>query len=193
MSAETSQVTDISGGASGTAASAKKAPQAKRVGDAPKNGAASGTSRSAETSTWPTMPTVDVVKFFEDGRQRMREAFEQANGRFDTIRNAARETGDVLQECQVAAMTGYKDLHEQVFDHMQAEIERGYDFLRSATAAKSVSDLMQLQTDYLRDSMETQMDRSKSFAEASYNIFKSTFSPLQASFATMMDKARKST
>ena len=192
MSAETSHLTDISGGASGTAASPKKATPTKRVGDAPKAGTASSSAgRPAEATAWPTMPTVDVVKFFEDSRERMREVFEQANGRFDTLRSAARETGDVFQESPIAALSSCKDLNEQLLDLVQTEVDRGYDFLKSATEVKGVGDLMQLQSDYIRESWESQIDRGKSIAETAYSIFKQALSPLQTGFSTVVDKVRK--
>ena len=197
MSAETSHITDISGGASGTAASPKKPiekpsvekpQQAKRVGAAPIPTGA--TRQSSEAGSWP-MPSLDVGKFFEDSRERLREAFDQANGRFDTVRAAARETGDVCQECHVAAISGIKDLNEHLLELAQTEVDRGYDFFKAATEVKGVSELMQLQTDYLRESMETQLDQTRALTELTMNIFKSSFAPLQTGISNVIEKARK--
>ena len=194
MSAETSHITDISGGASGTAASpkkpAEKAQQAKRAGVAPST-AGAARQTSGQASAWPTMPTMDVAKFFEESRDRVREAFEQANGRFDNVRAAARETGDVCQECQVAAINGIKDLNEHILELAQGEVDRGYDFLRAATEAKGVSELVQLQADYFRESLETQVEQSKALTELTMNIFKSSFAPLQSGMTAIFENARK--
>jgi hypothetical protein len=196
MSAETSHITDISGGASGTAATPKKPQQAKRVEVSPTPASASANSSSQKrpalgAAAWPTLPSMDVTKFFEESRERLREAFEQANGRFDTFRSAARDTGDVCQECQAAALTGIKDLSEQVFENVQSEMDRGYEFLRSATEAKGVGELMQLQADYIRESMGTQVEQGKALTELTVSLFKSTFAPWQAGLSTIMDNARK--
>ena len=83
MSAETSPISDISGAATNAAASPKKPQQAKRIdvtsgptGAEPKR----STSKEAEAA-WPSMPQIDVAKFFEEGRERLKEAFASGFGK----------------------------------------------------------------------------------------------------------------
>ncbi len=191
MSAETSPIPEIPGAAtSSAAATPKKPPQAKRIEPAaPMTSAeAKGSSSKDASSVWPQL---DVTKFFEESRERLQEAFEQANGRFDSLRGAARDAGNVCQEAHVATISGLKDINEHVFEHMQSEIDRGYDFLRAASEVKGVGDLMQLQTDFLRETMETQLAQTKALTELTSNLFRSAFEPLQQGFSTVMENARK--
>jgi phasin family protein len=181
MSAETSNLTDISG-----AATSPKKVQAKRV----ENGAAGQTAKRPAVEAAPGWPGV-AGKFFEDSRDRVREAFEQANGRFDTLRLAARDTSDVLQESHGAAIAGIKDLHEHFFEVVQGEVDRGYEFLRAAAETKGLSELVQLQTDYLRESLETQLEHGKTTAELFSSLFKSALAPLQTGFSSVIENARK--
>lgn len=193
MSAETAPVTDISGTATSSASAApKKSPQqAKRIDVAP---SAEPKRLSKEpASSWPGMsvPPMDVTKFFEESRERLKEVFEQANGKFDNLREAARDTGEVCHEAQCAALSGIKDINEHLYELVQSEVDRGYDFLRAATQAKGVSELVQLQADYVRDSMETQLEQAKALTDLTTNLFKSAYAPLQQGFATIVENARK--
>ncbi|MFZ1988609.1 MAG: phasin family protein [Alphaproteobacteria bacterium] len=193
MSAETSPISDISGAATNSAAAPKKPQQAKRIDvtSAPASAEPKRPASKEAEAAWPSMPQMDVAKFFEEGRERLKEAFEQANGRFDNMRGAARDAGNVCQESQVACLSGLKDINEHIFDLVQSEIDRSYDFMRSASEVKGVSELVQLQADYLRDTMETQAEQAKAFSELTTTLFKSTFGPLQQGFATVFENARK--
>jgi len=194
MSAETAPISDISGAATNSAAP-KKPQQAKRidVASAPASAEPKRPASKEGEAAWPGMPQMDVAKFFEEGRERLKEAFEQANGRFDNMRGAARDAGNVCQESQVACLAGLKDINEHIFELTQSEIDRGYDFLRSASEVKGVSELVQLQADYLRDTMETQVEQAKALSELTTTLFKATFEPLQQGFATVIENARKRT
>jgi hypothetical protein len=195
MSAETSPISDISGAATSSAAAPQKKPQqAKRIDvTAGPTGTAETKRLSAKepASAWPGMPQMDVAKFFEESRDRLKDAFEQANGRFDGLRDAARDAGNVCQESQVAALASLKDINEHMFDLVQSEVDRGYDFLRASTQAKGVSQLMQLQADYVRDTMETQVEQAKALSELTTSFFKSAFGPLQSGFTAVLENARK--
>jgi len=190
MSAETSPISDISGAATGSAATPKKPAQAKRidVASAPMGTEPKKPSKEGEL---PNFTPIDVTKFFEESRERLKEAFDQANSRFDTLRGAARDASNVCRESQVACLSGLKELNEHVFDLVQSEIDRSHDFLRSASEVEGVSELVQLQADYLRDSMETQAEQAKAFAELATSLFKATFEPLQHGFSTALENARK--
>lgn len=193
MSAETSPISDISSAAANSATAPKKPQQAKRIEVTPGPAGTEPKRAKEAEAAWPNLPQMDVAKFFEEGRERLKEAFEQANGRFDNLRGAARDAGNVCQESQVACLAGLKDINEHIFELAQSEIDRGYDFLRSASEVKGVSELVQLQADYLRDTMETQTEQLKALSELTTTLFKSTFEPLQQGFATVLENARKRT
>jgi len=195
MSAETAPIPDISGAATNASGASKKPQQAKRIDvtSAPASAESKRPASREADPAWPSMPQMDVAKFFEEGRERLKAAFEQANNRFDSLRGAARDAGNVCQESQVACLAGLKDINEHIFELVQSEIDRGYDFIRSASDVKGVSELMQLQADYLRDTMETQTEQAKALSELATNLFKSTFEPLQQGFATVVENSRKRT
>ena len=189
LSAETSPTPDVPGTAAISAASApKKPPQAKRVETAIPINTPEPKVAKESTAAWPQL---DVAKFFEESRGRLKDAFEKANGQFDNLRGVARETGNVCQEAHVATLAGLKDINEHIFEFTQTEIDRGYDFLRAAADVRGISDLFQLQTDFLRETMETQVEQAKALSELTSNLFKSAFEPLQAGMSSIAEKARK--
>jgi len=186
MSAETSHVADI---ASGTATNEKK-PTPKRPEPAV---ARKAIPRSAEMlqDTQPGWPNADVMKFFEDSRERLREAFEQANGRFDHVRHAARDTSEVLQDCHSATISGLKEISEHTLEHVQADVDRLFDLGRSLTEAKSLPEVLQIQGEYVREAFEQNLARTKTFGELATTLFKSTFEPFQSGMVNVISQAKK--
>ncbi|MFO1186049.1 MAG: phasin family protein [Alphaproteobacteria bacterium] len=185
MSAETSPIADIP---SGVATNEKK-PATKRPEAVPPRKAAQRPNVLQDTQ--PGWPNVDVVKFFDESRERLKEAFEQANGRFDHVRHAARDTSEVLQDCHSATISGLKEISEQTLEHLQADVDRLFDLGRSMTDAKSLPELLQIQGDFLRESIEQNLARTKTMGELTANLFKTTCEPLQTGIANVISQARK--
>jgi phasin family protein len=185
MSAETSQVTDISGTSGAIPAAPKKAAAPKKSTAQTKSSAPSAAEAMA---AWPN---VDVAKFFEEGRERVREAFEQVNGRFEGARSTARESSELLLQSNSAVLSGFRDMSERVFDGIQSDLDRAHDCFKAATEAKDVSELVQIQTDFVRESLEAQLEQSRALADAATGIFKSAFEPLQSGMASVLEKAGK--
>jgi hypothetical protein len=185
MSAETSQIADISG-----AATSDKKPSAKR----PEAGHRKPPHRSGPEvvqDTAPGWPNMDVVKHFEETRERLREAFEQASGRLDHVRSAARDTGDVLHECHSASISGLKELNERAIEQLHADVDRLFDYGRSLLEVKSLSQILQINGDFLRENFESQLERTRTMGELSANLIKSTIEPLQTGMANVVSQARK--
>lgn len=190
MSAETSHITDIS-----AAASDKKPKRPEQT--------ASGASASQAQTQRKPMPrqessqngsawgNVDVVKFFDEGRERLREAFEQASGRFEHVRCAARDTSDVLQDCHTATISGIKEINEHALENLQTDIDRMFDYGRQITDAKTLSDVLEANGTFVRESLETSMQRARTFGELSANLVRSTFEPFQSGMANVLAQARK--
>jgi phasin family protein len=185
MSAETTHVADISSGA----AAAEKKPTPKRPEPAPRKPANKGPEMVQDTQ--PGWPNVDVVKFFDDSRERLRETFEQASGRFDHVRHAARDTSEVLQDCHQATISGLKEINEQTIEHIQADVDRLFDLGRSITEAKSLPEVMQIQGEYIREAFEQNLSRTKTLTELATNLFKATYEPFQTGMANVISQARK--
>jgi hypothetical protein len=185
MSAETSHVTDISSGAAtNEKKTAPKRPEVAVRKPVPRN----GPEPSQEAAGWPN---VDVVKFFDESRERMRQAFDQASGRFDHVRSAARESSEVLQDCHTAAISSIKEMNEQALDRVQTDVDRFFEYGRTLSGVKSLSDFIQAHGDFVRESMESQLEQARSMSEMSANLFKTAFEPLQTGMANMMSQAKK--
>jgi hypothetical protein len=185
MSAETSQIADISG-----AAASDKKPSPKR----PETGPRKPPHRSGPEVVQDIAPgglNMDVVKYFEESRERVREAFEQASGRFDHVRSAARDTGEVLHDCHSASISGLKELNERAIEQMHTDVDRLFDYGRSLLDVKSLSQILQINGEFLRESFESQLERTRTMGELSANLMKSTFEPLQTGMANVLNQARK--
>jgi hypothetical protein len=180
MSTEQSQTPKSATESSGTAA--KKA-QAKRA-DAPAE--PSFTEPPARGSQ-----VLEVSKFFEESRERLQQVLTQANGRFVTLRSATAEGGDMLKDGQTAALTSIKELNEQIFELAQEEVGRGYDWLKACAEAKTLPELVQIQSDYLRETMEARVNNAKTLTDLTSHILKSTIVPTQNAFAHLMNTMRK--
>lgn len=186
MSAETSPIADMP---SGVAANEKKPAQKRPEPIAPRKAIPRGGEMVQDTQ--PGWSNVDVLKFFEDSRERLKEAFEQASGRFDHVRHAARDTSEVLQDCHSATLSGVKELSEQTLEHLQADMDRLFDLSRSLTDAKSLPEVLQIQGEYLRETFEQNIARTKTLGEFATNLFKATYEPFQTGMANVISQARK--
>lgn len=196
MSAETNQFTDIP---SGNAAEKKPAPKAAsgapHTGAAnagprkvPPQGSGSGPKVIQDTAAWPN---VDVVKYFDESRERLKDAFEQATGRFEHVRCAARDTSEVLQDCHTATIAGLKEINEHALEGVQSDMDRLFDYGRQLSEVKSVPEVLEAHSAFVREAFETHLERVRSLSEMSANLFKSTFEPFQSGMANVLSQAKK--
>jgi phasin family protein len=139
----------------------------------------------------PNWPSVDVVKYFDDSRERLREAFEQATGRFEHVRSAARDTSEVLQDCHTATIAGLKEINEHALEGVQSDMDRLFDYGRQLAEVKSVPEALEAHGTFVRQSFETGLERVRAMSEMSANLFKSAFEPFQSGMSNVIEQAKK--
>lgn len=188
MSAEPTHTADTANGAAAVQKGAKN--NAKRPQSTQKAAAAA----PRLTSAFPRgdeAGTVDFSKILEDGRNRMKEAVERMSSRWDSLRTSARETGDVMQESNSAAIQGMRDVNEQALENLQSDMDRAFDAMRALFEVRSFTDFMQIQNDFVRESMEAQLNQARSLSELSMSAARAAFEPLQSGFNHILEEARK--
>ncbi len=191
MSAETSPYNEIPS-ASTTSATEKK-PATKRVETAasspnPNARKAKGPEVTQDaTPAWP----IDVTKFFDESRERLRAAFDQASDRFEHVRSTARDTSDVLQDCHSSVISNLKDINEQTLEGLHQEVDRIFDYGRQVTEVKSLSELLEAHGNFVRDSFAAGINRARALNEMSVSLFKASFEPLQSGMANVISQAKK--
>ena len=143
----------------------------------------------AETLTAETAPTLEapveaVTKALGDNvRTMVEKSIHESRARFVQAKSAAEETSAALEASYGAARDGVVAFNIKAIEAIKADADANFDLIKSLAAAKSVSELVSLQTEFARKRFENASARSKEFAELARGVADSAVAPFKAQVA----------
>ena len=112
-----------------------------------------------------------VREFAEKGLEQAREGYAK-------MRAVAEEATDAVEDTISTASKGYTDLNMKSLDMAKSNVNAGFDFWKSMFGAKTVSDVIELNTGFARSQYETLVAQSKELTEMAGEVAKSTSQPM---------------
>jgi hypothetical protein len=123
---------------------------------------------AAINAVMPTTPQVAVP--VEEIQQSFRSALEksvvESRAAFAKAKTAADEAASAFEVCFAAAKDGALAVNAKTFEALRVNADANFDFLKSVFAAKSLSDVIALQTEFARKQVETMTSQTKDIADA---------------------------
>jgi hypothetical protein len=155
------------------------------------NGAGHRNGNGAFAFTVPSIEsmTEDFKSRWSEGAERLRAAFGQVGG-FDTARASAEEVAEIWRDSFERAGKTARELNLQAISYAQGDINRFFDAARALLGAKSVKEWSEIQTQFVREQVETQMRQSKELGELSLEAAREAFAPITENVASAMQKLR---
>ncbi len=145
----------------------------------------SGTSKTAETKdkSSATRPAG-----FEVGAA-MREATEaglgQAKEAYDSYKSLAEDATGLFEESFSSVNQGVSAFQAKFLDAGRKNVDAGFDFATRALAAKSVTELMELQTQFARQQFEALSQQARDFQELTTKVQSDAAKPFKEGVSKM--------
>ena len=145
-------------------------------------------SKTAEkTAEMVEFPTFDASKATDQFRAFAEKGVEQTKEVYAKLKSGAEETQKTLEDTFETARTAQTDLAMKSIATMRANTEANFAHMEALLGVKSVSELVELQTAFLRKRVEMAVEQAKDMQTATTKAVEDLSKPVKTAF----DKAMK--
>ena len=145
-------------------------------------------SKTAEkTAEMVEFPTFDASKATDQFRAFAEKGVEQTKEVYAKLKSGAEEAQKTLEDTFETARTAQTDLAMKWIATMRANTEANFAHMEALLGVKSVSELVELQTAFLRKRVEMAVEQAKDMQTATTKAVEDLSKPVKTAF----DKAMK--
>ena len=130
----------------------------------------------------------DIQSRWAEGAERFRAAFTQFGGVGNT--RSAEEVAEIWRDSIDRVGKSAREIHLQAISYAQDDVNRFFDAARALLNAKSVKEWSEINTQFLREHVETQIRQTKELSELSVEAAKEALGPIAHNVTTAMQKLR---
>lgn len=127
------------------------------------------------------IPSMEVPAAF---RELAEKGIAQAKENYEKVKSAAEQATDVLEDTYSTAAKGCTDLGLKLIENARTNTNAAFDLYGELLQAKSVAEVVEKSTAYLRAQFESVTGQSKELAEHVQKVSSATFQPIQESFSS---------
>jgi phasin len=132
------------------------------------------------------MPNVEVPAAF---REMAEKGVAQAKEGYEKMKTAAEDATELLEETYATASKGCSGYGLKVIETARANSNATFDLFGEVLSAKSVSEVVELYTAFVRKQFETVSTQAKELADHAQKVATETVEPIKESFTTAFSKA----
>ena len=132
-------------------------------------------------------PSFDASKATDQIRAFAEKSAEQSKEAYAKLKTGAEETQKALESTFETAKSVSGDLSQKTISAFRANTEAGFDHLEALFGAKTLSDVIELQTSFLRKRVEASVEQAKDFQAAASKAAEKVSAPMK----TVFEKAVK--
>ena len=145
-------------------------------------------AKTAEkTAEFVEFPSFDASKATDQIRAFAEKGVEQSKEAYAKLKTGAEEAQKALETTFETARSVSGDLSLKTISAFRANAESSFAHLEALVAAKSLSEVIELQTSFLRTSVETSVEQAKDFQAAAGKAAEKVSAPMK----TVFEKAVK--
>lgn len=111
-------------------------------------------------------------------RQSAELTLEQSRATYDRLRKAAEEAASNMEAAVTAAGEGVVELNIKAIDAARSTTDAGFEFARALAGARTMSDIVVLQSEHMRRQFEAANDLAREFTELATRISARATAPL---------------
>jgi phasin len=127
-------------------------------------------------------PTFDASKASDQFRAFAEKGVEQSKEAYAKLKTGAEEAQKALETTFETARNAGGDLSLKAITNLRSNAEAGFAHLESLVGAKSLSELLELQTAFLRQRFETAVEQAKDFQAVSTKAAEDVTKPFKDVF-----------
>jgi len=132
------------------------------------------------------MPKMEVPAAF---REFAEKGIAQAKENYEKMKSVAEDATDTLEDTYANAAKGCSDYGLKLIENARANSNAAFDLLAELVAAKSLSEVVELSTAYMRSQFDAVSAQAKDLAECAQKAATETAAPIKESFSSAMKKA----
>ena len=128
-------------------------------------------------------PAASITEMHGKVRSMIEKGLAESRTGYAKVKSAADETAVAVEASFATAKTGVLEINAKAFEALRASAEANFDFAKSAIAAKSVSDLVALQSEFARKQIERLTGQTKEIGALAQKVANDTVEPIKAQVA----------
>ena len=127
------------------------------------------------------MPSMEMPAAF---REFAEKGISQAKENYEKCKAAAETATEVMEDTYSTASKGYTDYGRKLIDCARTNTDAAFDLYTELLGAKSVAEVVELTTAYMRSQFETATAQSKDLIEHAQKVANETAEPIKEGFAS---------
>ncbi len=127
------------------------------------------------------IPSMEVPAAF---RELAEKGIAQAKENYEKVKSAAEQATDVLEDTYSTASKGCTDLGLKLIENARANTNAAFDLYGELLQAKSVAEVVEKSTAFLRAHFESVTGQAKELAEHVQKVSTATLQPMRESFSS---------
>jgi phasin len=127
-------------------------------------------------------PTFDASKATDQLRAFAEKGVEQSKEAYSKFKTGAEEAQKVIEATYETAKAASSELSKKSIAALRTTSEAGFNHLEALSGVKSLSELVELQTSFLRQSYEMMVEQAKDFQSVSSKAMQDVTQPAKAAF-----------
>ena len=139
-------------------------------------------AKTAETIENVEFPSFDASKATDQIRAFAEKGVEQSKEAYVKLKTGAEETQKVLESTYETAKTVSSDLSLKSIAILRTNAEASFSHLEALVGAKTLSEVFELQTAFLRKRVETTVEQAKDFQAVASKAAEDVSKPVKTAF-----------
>lgn len=147
------------------------------------------TRKTADAQIFP-FPAFDPARLTESYREFAEKGAVQSREAYARMKTAAEEATKTMETTVDSAQAGSLELGLKAVATLRANAESAFSHMEALMGVKSVAELMELQSTYLRQQIETGVDQAKSWQDAVRKVSEDVSKPGKAIVEKTVQEAK---
>jgi phasin len=147
-------------------------------------------TKTAETIENVEFPSFDASKATDQIRAFAEKGVEQSKEAYAKLKTGAEETQRALESSYETAKGVSGELSLKTISALRSNAEAGFSHLEALMGAKSLSEVMELQTAFLRKGFETTVEQAKDFQSIASKAVEEVSKPMKTAFEKAMKEIK---
>ena len=139
-------------------------------------------TKTAEFADTVEMPSFDVSKATDQFRAFAEKGVEQSKEAYAKLKTGAEEAQKSIETSYETARNVSAELSLKAISALRTNAETGFAHLEALAGAKSLSEIVELQTAYLRKRVELTVEQAKDFQTVASKAAEDVSKPVKTAF-----------
>jgi phasin len=137
-----------------------------------------------------SFPAFDAAKVTDTYREFAEKGVAQSKEAYSRIKTAAEDATKTMETTMDTAQAGTVALGLKAIDTMRVNTENTFAHMEALLGVKSVAEMMELQSSFLRKQMETGVDQAKSWQESVRKVSEDVTKPGKAAVEKTLQQSK---